>query len=239
MGRKISRPNKIKSILKTLIFIFTIFLTVMGCQKEEDTIETWWVNSSKKDCTGVGPMSCLQIQKGQSIDPNAWEFFYGKIEGFEYEAGNIYQLKVNVTPKEKPVPADASSLNYELVSIISKEMDKKLRLTNIWKVVKAGSLEKPVNPKSKESLVFEINASEMSYFGDLGCNTVRGKIQDLDESNLVLGPGASTKMACMDMSSENAILQAISKIKSYQIADNQLTLFDENGAEVMLLQAVD
>lgn len=225
--------------MKFILFISAILMTVMSCQKEDETIETWWINSAKKDCVGVGPMSCLQIHKGENLDSEEWQFFYNSISGFEYEPGYIYQIKVKVTPKEAPIPADASSLNYELVEILSKEPDVKMKITNIWKVVKVGDIENPVNPKSKEALIFELNGSDMSYFGDLACNSVRGKIQTLDAENLVFGPGAATKMACMDMSIENALLKGITDTKTYQIAENQLSLFDENGALLILFQAVD
>lgn len=44
---------------------------------------------------------------------------------------------------------------------------------------------------------------------------------------------------CLDLTLENKILQVITETKTYQIAENKLTLFDENGAELMLSQAVD
>ncbi|MBN3581705.1 DUF4377 domain-containing protein [Algoriphagus aestuarii] len=225
--------------MKLFLLISAILMTAMSCQKEDETIETWWVNSAKKDCVGVGPMSCLQIHKGENLDSQDWQFFYNSISGFEYEPGYIYQIKVKVTPKAEPIPADASSLSYELVEILSKEPDVKMGITNIWKVVKAGSIENPVHPKTKEALVFELNGSDMSYSGDLACNSVRGTIQKLDAENIVFGPGAATKMACMDMSIEDALLKGITETKTYQITSNQLSLFDENGELVILFQAVD
>jgi len=225
--------------MKIYLVIITLILSVVGCEKGENTNETWWINSAKKDCMGVGPMSCLQIQKGDTFDPGSWQLFYDQIQGFDYVPGFIYKIEVKVTQKAEPIPADASSLKYELVKIVSKEMDTRLRLTNIWKVLKVGEIENPRNQKSNEVLIFELKASEMSYSGDLGCNTVRGSIKALDGSTLEFGPGASTRMACMDMAVENEILQAITNTKTYQIAENQLTLLDENGATLMLFQAVD
>jgi len=41
------------------------FITILSaCQNQpEGQVETWWINSAKVECTGVGPMSCLQISK--------------------------------------------------------------------------------------------------------------------------------------------------------------------------------
>lgn len=44
---------------------------------------------------------------------------------------------------------------------------------------------------------------------------------------------------CLDLTLENEILQVITVTKAYQITENQLTLLDENGAVLMLFQAVD
>ena len=225
--------------MKIYLVIIGLLLSILGCEKEDDQIESWWINSAKKDCVGVGPMSCLQIQKGETLEPGGWQFFYDQIQGFEYEAGYIYQVLVKVSDRAEPIPADASSKKYELVKVLSKEVDPSLRITNIWKVIQVGEIENPTNPNSSEPLLFEIKASERSYSGSLGCNSISGTILDLDAAILTFGPGAVTEMACADMTVENAILQAITATKSYQIAENQLTLLDEKGAELMLLQAVD
>lgn len=110
-------------MMKSLILCSTILLSIAGCQPEDDQVELWWVNSSKVDCMGVGPMKCLQIQKGSTVDAEAWKLFYDQVEGFEYEPGYLYQLQVKVSEKSAPIPADASSLQYELIKVISKEKD--------------------------------------------------------------------------------------------------------------------
>lgn len=79
------------------------------------TIELY-VDSKRVDCVGVAPQKCLRTR----TDPNSeWQFFYNDIEGFDYEEGFIYKLKVNTFDVENP-PADASSIRYELNEVISK-----------------------------------------------------------------------------------------------------------------------
>lgn len=226
--------------MKTILFVFlSTILAAVACDRHEDeNVENWWVNSAKVSCTGVSPMSCLQIQKGDEIDPSAWEFFYSGIEGFEYEPGNIYQIKVKSTPKEN-VPADASSINYELVKVISKESDPSLRLTNIWKVISVGNIQNPKNSRTEEDLTFEFNASEKTYFGDTGCNSVRGEIKENDGEKLLLGPGATTMMACPDMNVENAVSKALIDARSFKVENNQLLLMNDAGATLITFQAVD
>lgn len=227
--------------MKTILFLFiSTVLGVVACERQnEENTEIWWVNSAKKDCIGVGPMSCLQIQKGSEIEPGAWEFFYSSISGFDYEPGQIYQIKVKVSEKETPIPADTSSKNYELIEVLSKEADPALRLTNIWKIIKVGDIENPTGFKNKEALTFEFDASKRTYVGNMGCNSIRGEIKENNGEKLLLGPGASTRMACPDMSAEQAITKALSDTRGYKLENNQLYLLNGAGEPVMTFQAVD
>lgn len=82
----------------------------------ETTEKTFYIASEQADCVGVGPQKCLLIKE----DPNAdYLFFYDHITGFEWEAGFEYEIRVNVTEVENP-PADASTLQYELIEVVNK-----------------------------------------------------------------------------------------------------------------------
>ena len=227
--------------MKTILFLLIgTILGAVACERQDlENSETWWINSAKINCVGVGPMSCLQIQKGTEIEPGAWEFFYSSIKGFEYEPGYIYQIKVKVTDREGPVPADASSKIYELVEVMSKEQDPALRITNIWKILSVGKIQNPTGFKSKEALTFEFDASKRTYVGNMGCNSVRGEIKENNGEKLLLGPGASTKMACPDMSTENAISKALVDTRGYKLENNQLYFMNESGQTLITFQAVD
>lgn len=61
-------------------------------------------------------MKCMKVKQ----DPNAdWEYFYGSIQGFDYQPGYQYTLKVKQFDIANP-PADAPNIRYELVEIINK-----------------------------------------------------------------------------------------------------------------------
>ncbi|WP_425639315.1 DUF4377 domain-containing protein [Algoriphagus yeomjeoni] len=227
--------------MKTILFLFiSTILAAVACERQsEENTETWWINSAKMDCVGEGQMSCLEIQKGPEIKPGEWELFYSSIEGFDYEPGIIYQIKVKVTDRETPTPADASSKIYELEEILSKESDPALRLTNIWKITKVGDIENPTGFKNNESLTFEFNASNKTYVGKMGCNSVRGEIKENDGEKLLLGSGASTMMACPDMTIENTISKALINTRGYKLENNQLYMMNESGETLIIFQAVD
>lgn len=85
-------------------------------------LTNFWVNSQQIDCVGVGPMKCLQIQKGETYQPDTWELFYANIKGFNYEEGYIYKLLVKEEQlAAQNVPADGSSISYVLVEMVEKK----------------------------------------------------------------------------------------------------------------------
>jgi hypothetical protein len=79
-------------------------------------VKTMYVDAELVDCEGEGPMKCMRVRESESED---WTLFYSPIEGFEHEAGNTYELRVEVLKVDDP-PADGSSLRYRLVEVVSK-----------------------------------------------------------------------------------------------------------------------
>jgi heat shock protein HslJ len=194
--------------------------------------ETWWINSAKKDCVGVAPMTCFEIQRNADLDPEGWELFYSQIAGFDYEPGHVYHVVVEIQDRPPPLPADVSSKTYTLVEVLSKTADPALRLTNLWKVVSVGDLEDPRNAKG-QPLVFEFNASMRTYAGDLGCNRIRGALAENDGTRLKLGVGMATLMNCADMTVEDAVSSALAATRRYELSDGLLRFLGEEGEELM------
>lgn len=64
-------------------------------------------------------MRCMLVQEDDKIGTEDWEYFYQTIQGFDYEEGFIYDLDVKIITIENP-PADASSLQYQLIKLIEK-----------------------------------------------------------------------------------------------------------------------
>jgi len=78
--------------------------------------KTLYVGPERVSCEGEGPQQCYQVKE----TPNAeWQLFYNEIEGFEWDPGYLFELRVNVYQVENP-PAGGSSLRYELVEVVSK-----------------------------------------------------------------------------------------------------------------------
>jgi Domain of unknown function (DUF4377) len=65
-----------------------------------------------------GPTTCLQVRWN---DPNGpVQDFSGYIEGFNYQPGFRYHIRVKETPVENP-PADAPSVSYRLIEVVGTQ----------------------------------------------------------------------------------------------------------------------
>lgn len=89
---------------------------LVGCQDSVPDGQLLDVAPYRTACIGVGPMECLQVRREGEDN---YSLFYSKIEGFEFEPGYQYTLRVKVTPVEN-APADASSERYALLEVVEK-----------------------------------------------------------------------------------------------------------------------
>ncbi len=118
---------KITMVLMTLII--TAACTPTGgiepnAQLGQTTI---YIGSETADCVGVAPQTCLLVKFEKDAE---WELFYDNITGFLYEPGFEYELLVTKTEVENP-PADASSVQYELIEVVNKTaVDNTVSLAN-------------------------------------------------------------------------------------------------------------
>ena len=101
--------------LLSIILIF-LFFTV-GCGWDEH-IETLIIGPYKVDCVGAFEQECyLEFNE----ERQRWEFFYEGIQGFEFEPGFIWTLKVRVVDIGTEIQ-DAGRYEYYLEEVISKEV---------------------------------------------------------------------------------------------------------------------
>jgi heat shock protein HslJ len=87
-----------------------------GYESGDDAVKTLYVAHFRVDCVGVGPMKCMQVR---DTPDGEWRMFYDQIQGFDYEEGYDYELRVRTEKVENP-PADASSIRWILEEVVSK-----------------------------------------------------------------------------------------------------------------------
>ncbi len=193
------------------------------------------VKDVRKDCIGVGSQKCLQVKYSNSKD---WENFYSTIEGFNYQEGYQYQLKVRRT-RLKDVPADASSYKYSLVKIVKKT---KVNTPNQsmfdylgkydWKVIQ-------MNGKSMDAIQPSISfdLKEGRVYGSSSCNRYFGAVE-ITVDKIKLNKLASTMMLCDEernkIEQEYMILIQNGDLR-YDVADQTLNIY--NGNKLVLMFA--
>lgn len=77
---------------------------------------TFIVGPERADCYGPFLRKCLQVKDEPA---GSYRNFYGHIDGFDFESGYEYVLKVNTEQIENP-PADGSSVKYTLLEKVSQ-----------------------------------------------------------------------------------------------------------------------
>jgi hypothetical protein len=104
------------SIITPMVMLFILVQCKPMPSSSSGDEKTFIVASKTVDCTGVAPMKCLQVKEKES---DSWGNFYSNIEGFTYEPGFEYVLKVKTEKIQNP-PMDGSSIKYTLVQQVSK-----------------------------------------------------------------------------------------------------------------------
>src|SRR4028118_1922652 len=104
----------------------TLILAVMATTALAGLVSSWqsayaaektvYVGPQRVDCEGMGPQKCYQV-KERLEDP--WLLFYDEIEGFNYEEGYTYEIRVEETQVADP-PADGASFKWRLLEVVSK-----------------------------------------------------------------------------------------------------------------------
>lgn len=75
-----------------------------------------YVAPERRPCTGVAPMQCLQVRERAN---QPWQHHYGEIEGFQFEPGTAYRLRISEIKVANP-PADAPDRRWVLETIVEQ-----------------------------------------------------------------------------------------------------------------------
>jgi hypothetical protein len=104
-------------------------LSITGCAHNPDSSEILelYLNHYKSECNSFELELCPQSRINENDD---WSFYYDHIEGFDYEWGFTYKIKVKVENIENP-PEDSSSVKYTLLEIIEKTKETTASLFDI------------------------------------------------------------------------------------------------------------
>lgn len=201
--------------MKSYYIVFVLALLFSSCQ--EDKI--FFVADRLGDCE----TPCLLVRENAAED---WTNFDGQIEGFDYEEGYEYQLKVKIEKNK----AD-SSLKYTLLDLISKTKKEQKSILDLsgneWTITQIVGYEN----KTDKFPNFLIKDGIIS--GNSGCNSFGGAFDSDGKSSFNPGLLRMTKMYCEAyMSLEKAFTEALAKAANYKINGDLLEVYD-NGENLV------
>ena len=195
------------------------------------------VKESLVDCIGEVPMKCMQVKFPGKQE---WNYFYSQIEGFTYEEGYRYKLKIRETDRVN-VPADASSKRYELIRLLSKRKVDKSKAAVENEARALAFLEKhswrliQLNGKNldENSVLLNFDAKASRVFGNAGCNNFGGSVKIKDE-HIAFTQVAITERACLHATVEKELLQILGAADlRFDIADQTFNLYQDTKLVAM------
>jgi heat shock protein HslJ len=182
-------------------------------------------------CVGMGPQECLLIKESPR-DP--WRAYYSEIDGFYYEEGFIYQLRVAAVRRDNP-PADASAFTYQMLEQISKNVDtyggagviEDLLTNRTWRLdaFTDGSFEEAAMLSPEVTLEF---TRDGAMRGAAGCNQYFGEYRIQQNKALLVSGVGATRMSCPEESvnqQETRYLEALEKTVRIDVGLNVLRLY--------------
>jgi heat shock protein HslJ len=212
------------------MYVFVVVLVSAFTYGQESL--KMFVKESKVPCQGVGPMECLQVKYDKDKE---WQLFYDHIEGFNFEKGNRYEIMVTRTKRPEPIPADASSYQYKLKSIISKMPVNTEKGIYNTKMILTQLNGKKIN--SGKAFI-TINDETGTISGKNGCNNFNVKYTKLSAKNQIkTNSPMGTLMACDDesMKLEQEFSAAIIN-KKFKIVKKNNTVQFKNAKNKVVME---
>jgi len=211
-----------------------VSVVVVACGPAGGPVEkTIYVGPRQVDCVGVAPQKCLLIKENPEDD---WTMYYDSIQGFDYEPGYEYELRITEEEIENP-PADASSIRWTLVELVSKTRSLE---STVWVLESylnsEGVLVSPL-PDSNVTASFE----DGQVSGNASCNSYFGGYETDADGKLTIGVLGVTEMFCQTdelMAQENDVLAALTSAASYLFDGDTLQIEDASGKAVLVFTAL-
>jgi heat shock protein HslJ len=217
------------NVRNTLFCMMLLLLAVAGvmAQEETETPSELLIRLSpfESTCMGEAPMTCLVMRE---LPDGELSFFYDSIVGFDYEAGHEYLLRVNATTVEN-APADASSLSYELVEVMSKfpaSLENK-----VWELQSIGETE--VENPSDFTLMFNEDGT-VAITTD--CNEIMLSEYSTNPASITVA--GMTRMFC-EASLEGQFVNALNTIHLWTIENGELIMATDEGSLAFVPPAIE
>lgn len=171
----------------------------------------------------------------EGIDNGPSQYFVGEnyliqldLEGNKITGDLADKYILNKTVSPPPPAPDSIKGNF-----IPK---KTLFIFNKWKLVELNG--KPVNNNSNKEMFIQLN-KENRYTAFAGCNNMMGSFElKEDVMRVKFTKGASTMMACPDMTTEQEFAEMLEKVDNYSLKGNNLSFNRARMAPLARFEAI-
>lgn len=197
--------------------------------------QTWFVNDHRMECSQLPEQGCLQVKQKPK---DAWSAWARPIEGFTFQPGYTYKLKVQVKAVYNPT-TETTGDRYFLKKVVRQTKtdfdpanyiyDKDWYLTTVWDDTTY------INLLDSSTVFFTFNKAENRLSGKGICNRFTGRHQMIGDS-LSVSQVASTKMACEGMQFEQVLLGLIQHMAGYTVTPSRLVLYSYDRKQRMIFR---
>jgi copper homeostasis protein (lipoprotein) len=104
-----------------------------------------------------------------------------------------------------------------------------------WVLVRIGDKQVMVEEGKPEPYIV-LQGTTKQIVGHAGCNRLSGGYT-IERDTLILSEIRTTRMACPEVETENAFLNALETVVRWKLMDNQLLLLDKAGAHVLQFES--
>ncbi len=214
-------------LMVSMLLLAATVLAACAPAVGRSTGTTVYVGSHQVPCTGVAPQMCMLVREDPKDD---WTLFYDQIQGFEYEPGFEYELLVQKQKVENP-PADASSIRWILLEIVSKQRDLEGTTWVLELYVNSAGQPTALQPDTQITVLF----ADGQLGGNAGCNSYTGQYT-IDGAKIAIGVGAMTMMYCGPeevMEQEQEYMAALGSSAYYYIEGDELRIANATGDTIL------
>lgn len=217
------RRRCIKLLLMIIVSLSSSSLIACATNAKKDTLRIVNIAPEKSPCAALAvDITCMMVKWENK---QQYELFYSDIEGFEFEPGYEYQLRVMVEKIENP-PADASNLRYKLIEQIRK---KKMHITmkddtqtknlanKTWQLVRFK--EKDITG-SPDTHFMMMNAGQNKLSSKVGCNNLTFAYKISEQSSIQMSLIGSTRMLCPQDTIESEYIAMMATVNHFELTQN-------------------
>lgn len=149
-----------------------------------------------------------------------------------------YVLQKKTVVDELPPPPTPSASNFNDVKKQITSVENKSLISTKWRLVEINGKKIDASDKSKKEMFIQLN-KENSYAAFAGCNNMMGSFEIKEEAmRIKFFKGASTLMACPDMTTEQEFAEMLEKVDNYSINGNNLSFNRARMAPLAKFEAI-